>query len=207
MIVGFTGYARSGKDTAAKGLGWPRLAFADAVKSLLLQIDPYVACGTRLSTVVQMCGWEQAKANVEVRRLLQQLGGGARERLSGDVWIKKIEPLLADGSDIVITDVRYLNEGEMIRDYGGMVLRIERDGVGPASGHDSETELEQIDALRVKNNGTVGELHEKVVAIVYGSKMLGPRKRKWNNGSNDEIDASGSCRRPAPTRWPGRSEG
>ena len=45
MIIGLTGYAGAGKDEAANALtaqGWRRFSFADAVRELLLEINPII---------------------------------------------------------------------------------------------------------------------------------------------------------------------
>ena len=83
MIIGLTGYARSGKDSVAKVLvdhyGFIRLAFADPIRDLLLEVNPILDKGNRLSSLVDEYGWDIAKAQPEVRRLLQTLGVGARK--------------------------------------------------------------------------------------------------------------------------------
>ena len=49
MIIGLTGYARSGKDTVAKILvdnyGYKRIAFADKIRELLVEINPILENG------------------------------------------------------------------------------------------------------------------------------------------------------------------
>ena len=73
MIIGLSGYARSGKDTVANLLvlnySIKRLAFADAIKDAVLLLNPILDNGRRVSDVVNDYGWEVAKANIEVRRL------------------------------------------------------------------------------------------------------------------------------------------
>jgi dephospho-CoA kinase len=49
MIVGISGYARSGKDEAAKALvemGFERRAFADKLREFLLALNPMVGLST-----------------------------------------------------------------------------------------------------------------------------------------------------------------
>ena len=70
MIIGLTGYARSGKDTVASILvedyGFTRVAFADPIRDLLLKINPILENGYRLGEHVKEFGWELAKARTEV---------------------------------------------------------------------------------------------------------------------------------------------
>jgi dephospho-CoA kinase len=53
MIIGIAGYARSGKDAAAKILvehyGYERRAFADILRSALLTLNPVVKGTPRVS--------------------------------------------------------------------------------------------------------------------------------------------------------------
>ena len=183
IVVGFSGYARSGKDTAAACLlehGFVRGAFADKMKAALIALDPIVDDGRRLSeiegAVVQTPSGptvsEEAKQRPEVRRLLQRLGTEAgRKTIGEDVWVKA---LLDAGmpARLAITDVRFPNEADAIRALGGLVVRVERPGVGPINGHESETALDGCDFdLVVVNDGTpdalAGEM-EEVLAFCSG---------------------------------------
>jgi dephospho-CoA kinase len=78
VIIGLSGYARSGKDTVAELLvlnyGFKRMAFADGIREALSALNPILHDGMRLNEVVKEYGWELAKSKDEVRRLLQVLG-------------------------------------------------------------------------------------------------------------------------------------
>lgn len=177
QIIGLTGCARSGKDTAAEGLrqvGWVRIGFADAVRQMALAIDPLVtmAGGLRLRALVDEVGWEEAKQNPDVRRLLQNIGTEAgREVIGENVWVdivaRKIRAAELSGiPGVVITDCRFPNEIEFIKNSGGHVVRIVRPGVGPVNGHASETAADGIDAdWTLDNDGTPEELQTKLIAF------------------------------------------
>ena len=194
MIVGISGYARSGKDEAAKALiaaGWRRDAFADRLRAFLLAQNPIVLYPvpggvpeyTRLSVLVNDIGWERAKLeSPEVADLLLRCGTEAGRRVLGaDVWVNAVmreydlamnsyslNP--ADEPRLVITDVRFENEAEAIRQRGGLVIRIERPGVLPrrtSSGawHVSETALDdyEFDSV-ILNDGTPEDLRRDIAA-------------------------------------------
>jgi len=165
MIIGLSGYARSGKDTVAQYLvehyGYERIAFADPIKNLLLEMNPILYNGGRLSSLVRDYGWDVAKANSEVRRLLQSLGLGARTVLDKDVWVSHAMLNIMDiTKNYVITDVRFKNEAEMIKSLYGEVWRVKRIGVDPVNSHVSESELDgwKFDQI-ISNYGTLDELH------------------------------------------------
>tara|TARA_E500000331_G_scaffold206374_1_gene197935 strand:- start:1684 stop:2223 length:540 start_codon:yes stop_codon:yes gene_type:complete len=171
-LVGLGCRAQVGKDTAAAGLGFRRLAFADSVRALAGRIDPYVNdFGLRLSDAVERLGWDGAKVEVdEVRRLLQELGGGARELIGTDIWVHPVmvyaQDLMLIGESVVITDVRYPNEADAIQSAGGTLIRIDRPDV-PRLDHPTENALDDYDFDHViDNSGSVEELCDAVRAIV-----------------------------------------
>lgn len=162
-LIGLSGYAGSGKDTAAAGLvaaGWQRRAFADRVRQVVYATDPIILDGRKVASLAGMVdriGWDEAKRHAQVRALLQQLGQAVRDQCGQDTWVR---PVLADRTGpTVISDVRYPNEAEAIRTAGGLVCRIVRPGVGPVNGHLSEHALDQYGFdLVVVNNGSPDRL-------------------------------------------------
>lgn len=150
-IIGVTGYARHGKDTLAavlvRELGYIRVALADKMKELLLVLDPIVdqEHGNRLSMLFFDGGWEEAKKEPEVRRLLQVFGTQVgRQGLGEDVWIgalaSSIPGFYKGDQRVVIPDVRFPNEAAFIHRLGGEVWRVKRPGFDNGIGvtHDSE---------------------------------------------------------------------
>lgn len=185
-LIGLSGFAQAGKDTAAGVLlerGWTRVAFADAIRDFALALDPIVpdvdpedpsGCvysHARLSEYVDALGWDLAKQAPEVRRTLQRLGCEAGHGVLGDrVWIDAaMAKVSAAGADVVVTDVRFVNEAEAIWRAGGVMLRVERPGTVSVNAHASEHALEGFlfDEVLV-NDGTPGELGVKVLAVVRG---------------------------------------
>lgn len=153
MLIAFTGHARVGKDFAAGALrpmGFDRVAFADGVRQALYAIDPLVEKRiehnggvVRLATLVDQVGWDQAKQYHEVRELLQRVGTEAGRDVHGeDCWVRRaereIDRRLAAGTPVVVTDVRFANEADMVRRKGGVVVRVVRPGYGPVNGHVSD---------------------------------------------------------------------
>lgn len=139
VIIGINGYAQSGKDSLAAALverhGFERAAFADALKRFVVAIDPEVAAA------VDALGWEEAKAACPfVRPRLQQVGEGARQVIGQNVWVRAAFDRFTPGGRYAISDqIRQPYEAERIVAAGGLVVRVNRSGVGPANGHVSET--------------------------------------------------------------------
>lgn len=177
MKLGLIGHAGSGKDTVAAHLvsrGFTRVAFADAVRNVLLSVNPLVTRdGLRLRDVVEAHGWDRAKREIpEVRVLLQGLGAGVRDELGESTWLDHaLRRLDALRGPVVVTDVRYPNEGRVLQRRGFFLVEVQRPGVGPANAHPSEVDIpvELADATLL-NNGSIPELYEAVDALVYGER-------------------------------------
>lgn len=185
-LIGILGKKRAGKDTFASRLvdahGYRRAAFADALKASALDLDPIVSIEAdevgplreagfavpwatplaRLSQIVDAVGWEAAKEVREVRRILQAYGLSLRERTRDDLWIRAaIDPALATGEPVVVTDVRFPNEADEIQRLGGFLVRVVRpDRPDDGDTHVSEIALDGRTVHFVATNiGTVEDLH------------------------------------------------
>lgn len=181
LIVGLSGYSRSGKNSAAEALvqyGWKQAAFADKLREFLLAVDPvipgaYGAGLLRLSVLIKDVGWEYAKDHYpEVRALLQRTGTEAGRKLLGsDVWVNALLAEFSDVPALVVTDVRFPNEAQAVADRGGVLIRVRRPGVGPAKDkvgrvHESEVALDgwAFDHTLI-NDGSVRDLHLKLYGV------------------------------------------
>lgn len=173
ILVGLTGVARSGKDTVGQILvkkrGFERRAFADKLRAVAYGASPLVRRNEGdiidLARLVDMVGWEKAKAHTDVRGFLQRLGTeGVRNNLGEHAWVLAGVKDLVDTDRVVFTDVRFGNEAFAIRERGGEVWRVERPGFGPINNHVSDAGLDDgyIDRVIV-NDGTLGQLYDKVL--------------------------------------------
>jgi hypothetical protein len=180
-LIGLTGMkgrqAGVGKDEAAKALigrGWKRDAFADRMRKAMLALDPVIDYDgifgeLRLSRLVERDGWDGAKRNhPEVRRLLQKFGTEAGRDIHGtSCWVDALFRDWTGLSPLVITDVRFDNEAQAVRDRGGRVVRIVRPGLEPLPGeHASEIGVtdDLVDEV-VMNDRTVADLHSRILRV------------------------------------------
>lgn len=185
LVIALTGHARSGKDTAAAALvedGWVRVGYADALKELALKANPWVDGSSdlgeshfaSLAELVDSRGWDGAKQFKDVRHFLQGLGQGVREIVFKDAWVSVAHMRIADArrekKQVVVSDMRYLNEAETVRKFfpgSAFVVRITRPGVGPLNGHSSETELVDIvPDFTIDNDGSVADLQRRMRELV-----------------------------------------
>lgn len=173
MIIGLSGYARSGKDSVAALMPHhSRRAFADKLREAIWRLDPLIIDGPnhfRVRDIVASVGWENAKVQFpELRRLLQVFGTEiGRHMIDSDLWVKLATEDLEPGDNIVFTDVRFPNEATAIKALGGQVWRITRPGVVAFNDHASETSMESwsFDAV-IENDGSLDDLRAKVAALL-----------------------------------------
>lgn len=189
VLVGITGFARSGKDTLAaqmvEKLGFQRGSFADTLRNVLYALNPVIGldatggstafprfgtAGTApvflsVKDVVDEIGWEAAKDEQPViREYLQRLGTeGGRTHINDSVWVDAVlnKPHAAR---LVIPDVRFPNEAEAIKKRGGIIVRIHREGYFPVNAHASETAYSDQDFV-LDNDGTPEDLLTQFAAV------------------------------------------
>lgn len=141
MIIGITGLAGSGKDSAAKFImekypEYVRLSFASKLKditSLLYNWNREALEGLTEKNRV----WREEKdkklskifnREITPRHELQLIGTGLKEILQKDFWSRIIEHKIITENlkNVVITDVRFPDEIEMIKRLGGHIIEIRR---------------------------------------------------------------------------------
>jgi hypothetical protein len=126
MIIGISGYARSGKDTFAKCL--QKLlthynkksnvyAFAHILKK---DIDAFLLKKFNISAFT-----EKEDEKKLIRPMLVAYGQAKRIQ-DEDYWIKQLNLKNCKNNLTIITDVRYLNEAKWIIDSGGYLLNLKR---------------------------------------------------------------------------------
>ncbi|MFC8721374.1 hypothetical protein [Kitasatospora sp. NPDC057198] len=173
--IALIGRARSGKDTAAGVLreyGFTRLALADPLKAMAYDVDPVVGtellgvhapAPVHLAEAVDRYGWEAVKDRFpEARRFLQRLGTeGVRRHVTADFWIEQVRrSAAAIGGPVVVTDVRFVNEVDALRNAGFAVWFIDRGG---ADGDHPSEQLGPEHADRVvPNSGSLSDFHARI---------------------------------------------
>lgn len=168
-IIGIAGPARSGKDTVAQFLlasrGGYTYSLADPIRGMLRAIgvdmkDPYWL--NRKEEVIPAFG-------VSPRRLMQTLGTEwGRETINKDIWITLAKQnFLLNGQGMVVPDVRFDDEAEWVRSYGGVVIHLERSKRPLVEEHASENGIKKEDKdITIANSGTLEELQQAIEEIL-----------------------------------------
>lgn len=181
MIIGISGKAGAGKDTAAKMLevlyANPNISYEDFANRRYknfadIQIVHFADTLKETAQVLFRIGeWETntqegKKTTINwigktVRELLQEIGQGLRDTIDFDIWVKILFANTEGWSNYIIADVRYPNEVKAIKERNGILLRIDRESAG-AGNHSSETALDDYKEwdVHIKNNGSIEDLFE-----------------------------------------------
>lgn len=158
-LFGLLGYAGAGKDTVfgiLQGLEprAVRYAFADELKR-------EVADGFDVTP-------EFINENKPVFRELLQSWGVARRAFNCDYWVERVQESIVEDSPhiAVVTDVRFRNEAQWIREHGGSLVRVVRAGCEGVNNHVSEHELADCPVAHViRNDAGFDELRDEVAAF------------------------------------------
>lgn len=182
MIIGITGLKTSGKDTSADYLlktipNSHKLSFADPLKSACRELFGF--------NNAQLYGDKKETPDefwfgLTPRKVMQFFGtelvrnhmGELHEQIGNNFWIKCMEKQMSNvvesetNAVIIIPDVRFENEFQMIKRHGGIIIRINRPGLDQTDMHESEKYCMQFEADReVINDGSIEDLHEKLNSI------------------------------------------
>jgi hypothetical protein len=118
-----------------------------------------------LQDLVNLKGWDEAKQEPQVRKLLQSTGVAGRTMIDEYLWVALTLSQIRDPHDgrYVITDVRFPNEAAALTSQGGQIWRIERPGVDAVNDHVSETALDAwVFDETIINDGTIEDLKKKI---------------------------------------------
>lgn len=189
----FCGRAGSGKTTSAEALtirGFVELTLAAPIKTMSMELVHYFYPELREKITLDYFydptlkespveGYEFFDGPLTTRRVMQIVGTEIGRKFFGeDVWINALledaRQAFAQGKSVVITDVRFPNEAAYLplrlRSLGFDVtfIRIIRPGqFSKTPVHASEASVDKLPVdLEIINNGSVEDLHARVLATV-----------------------------------------
>lgn len=207
QIIGLGHKMRQGKDTLADAIiandpRWVKMSFAEPLKEV-----------TKLAF-----GWTDAHVygdlktavdphwGVTPRWALQMVGTELfRQRIRQDFWVHVMRQRLwslPDDARVLIVDVRFPEEAEMLRDdFGALLVRVDRDPVPTdwrgrlarrwkeRGVHSSETALNDFDAwdVVVKNTGSLHDMSQMALNVVISSYARSQRTRVLTPGANQAM--------------------
>jgi hypothetical protein len=186
IIIGITGKINSGKTTISNYLEeeyeFKQYSFADPIKNMAISFGfrHHEVFGTQEQKLEINKHW-----GISGRHFLQKLGTDIFRDIvpkvipdlnlgaSGSPWIRAFEIHMLEQNkkkDIVIGDVRFVNEAESIQKLGGCIIKICDSSLKKDDGtskHASETEMDNIHGnFVIYNTGTLDELYCKIDSIL-----------------------------------------
>lgn len=172
-IIGIAGHARSGKDTVAQFIQEEyrcmAYAFAEPLKAMLRALG---------LAEQDLNGWRKDETNhnfqATPRHMMQTLGTEwGRDSINENIWviaaaqrIQQMNRAMPDAT-ILITDVRFQNEADFVREHGFLIHVFRPIKRIDGSTHRSEFPLpirEDIDEIIV-NDGDLEQLREESLRI------------------------------------------
>lgn len=203
-LIGLGGLAGSGKDTAAAALvekcGFVKMAFADPMKRFAMEMWDFSE--EQLWGPSERRNAVDPRYGISPRHVLQALGTEVGRRIDPNVWVRyglrsahrivtglgtmkyvrtqgivRLRPdqWIGVPRGVVITDVRFVNEATAIKEVGGLVFMIDRQGAGlegVAAKHASEQGFIDLCGLAdgvISNDSTIEALHLQVIAAAEAS--------------------------------------
>jgi hypothetical protein len=186
MIISLSGYSGSGKDTVGTILQqidrdshWEIKKWAGKLKQVAelltgIPVEKFEDQEFKKTNLGKQ--WNDRINNpMSVRDFLQKLGTeGLRDGLHTNTWVNALmadykcvpadrAPNGWDCPNWIITDTRFPNEAQAIKDSGGIIIRVTRPGIGPVNDHPSETALNQWNFdYEIQNDGTLENLINSV---------------------------------------------
>ena len=175
MIIGLTGLKGSGKSTAAKHIesvyGFSRHNFKDALVAEILDNFPDLLLLFKKYHHLNIDELFSSKPEM-MRALMQNYGTEVRRGDDPNYWVRKWSQSLPD-SNVVVDDVRFINESESIREKDGVIIRIVRhDQEDDNDQHQSEQEQNQIkaDFTVYAGTGKQEELYKQIDKVIHELK-------------------------------------
>jgi dephospho-CoA kinase len=184
LLIGVSGRKGSGKDTIGdylvKNYGFVRVAFADALKK---------ACKHIFGLTNKQLYDDKSKEIVDEywghspREILQKVGTELFrvhlpelcEFIDEGIWIRSVDRKIKNlqklgHTRIVITDVRFDNELDYVKNMGGYIWKVSRSSILKLNDDDTHASEKLIDGfgcdVEYTNDGTIDELYEAVNSVI-----------------------------------------
>ena len=177
-IIGLGHYSRTGKNTLAnmledelryRGIQARQVSFARRLKDVCYELYKWagVLPGSYYETDEGAAerNTKIPALGMNVVELWIKVGNMFRDEIHPDTWLNSALATTSKHT-LIVTDVRFENEAEAIRDRGGSLIKVVRKGVLPRdSVSDRELLYYEHWDLTVENDGTLEDLRQQAYTI------------------------------------------
>lgn len=176
MIVGLCGKKRSGKSSVAKYLveekGFYEISWAFPLKEIigreLFGLNDDQLYGPEVAREAVIPEW-----GMSPRQILQLVGTECfRKVIRDDFWVvlgkKRLKEFADRNWNVVISDCRFPNEMEALRELGGITVRIVRNDQISTDPHPSENSLDEYktDYTLTAESGHLASLFRQIERVI-----------------------------------------
>lgn len=166
MLIGITGWKRSGKDTVGEMLrkrDFASTSFAHKLKEIVCDTFDYDMSifETEAKDVID------ERYGKTPRGILIDVGTGCFRSIYQDVWVDYVFREEVTAPNWCITDVRFQNEADKVIEAGGIILRVSRPGY--EKGEDvGDIDFARTPHVEIENDHTLLALRIKVDSVIRG---------------------------------------
>lgn len=169
---------QSGKSTVASLLterGYHTIPFAASLKAMLRTFLLQLGYGPDAIDTYLTTAKEHTLPGIRCssRHLLRTLGTEwGRTCVHPEVWLiawrSRAERYIRSGTPVVVDDVRFPNEADLIRTLGGQLWRIDRPSTEGDTDHASEGGLDDYDFDHyILNDGSLADLYNHTKSLLW----------------------------------------
>jgi hypothetical protein len=187
MIIGVNGLKRSGKDELTKYLNlhyhYRVLTFADPVLEMICALLKNI--GLNHKEILYYTTEEKEKdipvIGISYRKLAQKIGTDCGRLLINEkLWVNIVDykSSLVKNRNIVVSDVRYDNEAEWVKNRDGFIINVYRDINRTQDDHSSEQGIDRnlIDFYIENNSDNLYDLHKNIDSILSDIALFQNKK-------------------------------
>lgn len=180
-LIGLVGHKQSGKDTV-----WSIVSKLDASYLTRCKCFRYAFADALKMEVAEILGVNADNLNAKknhplVRHIYQWYGSDYKRAEDKNYWIKHLDFQITQFKqaavpciNVFVTDVRFLNEAEYIKQSGGILWRIRRRVADEVwDPHPSEVEVDKIECDNfIHNDMSVLRLEKEVIDVMKQHQLL-----------------------------------
>jgi len=170
-IIGISGSARSGKDTLGsnivqilsdQGIKAKTVSFANELKE---SVNKFLIDQTGISAFT-----EDDEEKKLIRPFLVCWGTEIMRSIDDRIWIDKLEENLSSDCVNIITDVRFKNELDWIKQNNGLTVFLNRENINPAN--KTEEENNAFLSKSVDLNFHIGNFEDERIIFLTSNEIL-----------------------------------